>query len=138
LREDDIMKITRAEGYKKPNYAVAVAAAMVAVTVSGCGAGPDLEGATVLNMTPDEREVELSGDVSVAAPDNPIDYDGGLELYTDPDEEIVQLDGDAPEYLIDDTEDEDDVTEADESEEDASAYYEPDLVLEGGAPIDEP
>ena len=134
------MKIIKAEGYKKPNYAVAVAAAIVAVTVSGCGAGPDLEGATVLNMNPDEREVELSGDVSVAAPNNNvIDYDGGLEVYTDPDEEIVQLDGDVPEYIIDDSEDEDDVTDTDESEDqDASAYYEPDLVLDGGAPIDEP
>ena len=140
LEEEDIMKIIKAEGYKKPNYAVAVAAAMVAVTVSGCGAGPDLEGATVLNMSPSEREVELSGDVSVAAPNNNvIDYDGGLEVYTDPDEEIVQLDGDVPEYLIDDSEDEDDVTDTDESEDqDASAYYEPDLVLDGGAPIDEP
>ena len=42
------MKITHAEGYKKPGYAVAVAAAMVAMTVSGCGAGPNLEGAMVL------------------------------------------------------------------------------------------
>jgi hypothetical protein len=137
-REEDIMKITKAEGYKKPNYAVAVAAAMVAVTVSGCGAGPDLEGATVLNMSPSEREVELSGDVSVAAPNNNvIDYDGGLVMYTEPDD-VVELAGDVPEYLVDDNEDEDDITEADESEEDASAYYEPDLVLEGGAPIEEP
>lgn len=92
------MKITHAEGYKKPGYAVAVAAAMVAMTVSGCGAGPDLEGATVLNTTPDtpnEREIELAGDV--------------------------------PEYLVDDT-----------GDQDASVYYEPDLVLEGGAPIEEP
>lgn len=123
------MKITHAEGYKKPGYAVAVAAAMVAMTVSGCGAGPDLEGATVLNTTPDtpnEREIELAGDVSVVEPDNVIDYDGGLVMYTEPDD-VVELDGDVPEYLVDDTE-----------EQDASAYYEPDLVLEGGAPIEEP
>ena len=123
------MKITHAEGYKKPGYAVAVAAAMVAMTVSGCGAGPDLSGATVLNTTPDtpnEREIELAGDVSVVEPDNVIDYDGGLVMYTEPDD-VVELAGDVPEYLVDDTED-----------QDASVYYEPDLVLEGGAPIDEP
>lgn len=134
------MKITKAEGYKKPGYAVAVAAAMVAVTVSGCGAGPDLAGATVLNTTPNtERGVELSGDVSVAEPNNNvIDYDGGLVMYTEPDD-VVELAGDVPEYLVDDNEDEDDVTDADESEDqDASAYYEPDLVLDGGAPIVEP
>ena len=135
------MKITKAEGYKKPGYAVAVAAAMVAVTVSGCGAGNDLAGATVLNTTPDtpdEREIELAGDVSVVEPDKVIDYDGGLVMYTEPDD-VVELAGDVPEYLVDDNEDEDDVTDTDESEDqDASAYYEPDLVLDGGAPIDEP
>ena len=135
------MKITQAEGYKKPGYAVAVAAAMVAMTVSGCGSGPDLAGATVLNTTPDtpdEREIELAGDVSVVEPDNVIDYDGGLVMYTEPDD-VVELAGDVPEYLVDDTEEQDDVTDIDESEDhDACAYYEPDLVLEGGAPIEEP
>lgn len=134
------MKITKAEGYKKPNYAVAVAAAMAMVTVTGCGAGsgPDLAGATTV-YTPPEEEIQLAGDVSVAAPNNNvIDYDGGLVMYTEPDD-VVELAGDVPEYLVDDNEDEDDVTDTDESEDqDASAYYEPDLVLEGGAPIEEP
>ena len=76
LREGKIMKITKAEGYKKPGYAVALAAAMVAVTVSGCGS--QLEGATTLGA-PEEQELTLSGDI--AEPVGPsIDYDGGFEI----------------------------------------------------------
>ena len=105
------MKITKAEGYKKPNYAVALAATMVAVTLSGCGSSEvDLAGATTLD-TPPEEEVQLAGDVSVANPDEyeveqdecevepdgdvaivpaeqnqMVDYDGGLAFYTDTDD----------------------------------------------------
>ena len=86
------MKITKAEGYKKPNYAVALAATIVAVTLSGCGSS-QLEGATSLPEPPEEREVQMAGDVSVANPDEyeaeqdqMIDYDGGLAFYTDTDD----------------------------------------------------
>ena len=130
------MKIIKAEGYKKPGYAVALAAAMVAVTVSGCGS--QLEGATTLGA-PEEQELTLSGDI--AEPVGPsIDYDGGFEIYTDPDGGKVQPDGDTS-TVIEDSEDEGDVTDAEESEEqEAIAYYEPfdHLVLDGGAPVYEP
>ena len=144
LREGKIMKITKAEGYKKPNYALALAAAMVAVTVSGCGSqhdssrSLDLEGATTLGA-PEEQELTLSGDI--AEPVGPsIDYDGGFEIYTDPDAGKVQPDGDVS-LCIENSEDEDDITDIGEPEEqEAVAYYEPldDLVLEGGAPVYEP
>ena len=143
-REGMIMKITKAEGYKRPGYAVALAAAMVAVTVTGCGSrhdgsrSLDLEGATTLGA-PEEQELTLAGDI--AEPVGPvIDYDGGLEIYTDPDGGKVQPDGDTS-PIIEDSEDEGDVTDAEESEEqEAIAYYEPfdNLVLDGGAPVYEP
>lgn len=150
------MKITRAEGYKKPNYAVAVAATIAVMTVTGCGAtdGPDLAGATTV-YEPPEEEIQLAGDVAV------IDYDGGLSMYTDPeegsrskgdepeytdeDDDIIQLEGDVA--VVDDDmtdcEDEEDVTDTNhcKDEDDVTyAYYEPDdhLVLDGGAPLYEP
>ena len=90
------MKITRVEGYKKPNYAVAVAATISVMTVTGCGAtdGPDLAGATTV-YEPPEEEIQLVGDVAV------IDYDGGLSMYTDP-EEGSRSKGDEPEYTDED------------------------------------
>lgn len=148
------MKITRAEGYKKPNYAVAVAATIAVMTVTGCGAtdGPDLAGATTV-YEPPEEEIQLAGDVAV------IDYDGGLSMYTDPeegsrskgdepeytdeDDDIIQLEGDVA--VVDDDmtdcEDEEDVTDTNHCKDDVTyAYYEPDdhLVLDGGAPLYEP
>ena len=86
------MKIIKAEGYKKPNYAVALAATMVAVTLSGCGSSEvDLAGATTLD-TPPEEEVQLAGDVSVANPDEyEVEQD---ECDVEQDECEVELDGD--------------------------------------------
>lgn len=137
------MKIIKAEGYKKPGYAVALAAAMVAVTVTGCGSRHDgsrpldLEGEATLGAPPEE--LVLAGDI--AEPVGPsIDYDGGLEIYTDPDAGKVQPDGDVS-LCIEDSEDKDDITDIGEPEEqEAIAYYEPfdNLVLDGGAPVYEP
>ena len=142
------MKITKAEGYKKPKYAVAVAAAMVAVTVSGCG-GVDYAGGISMNTPPEEDIVQLSGERTLAEPE--IDYDGGLEMYTEPDDEL-QLAGDV--VMIEDPELEDVSGNDKELEEIGSKEYcepydddlvlagdvtvcEPsdELVLEGGAPI---
>ena len=139
------MKIMKTEGYKKPNYAVAVAAAMAMVTITGCG-GPNLEGAATLPVP--TEEIQLAGDTSVGAPENVIDYDGGMEMYTEPDEEI-QLEGVIEPY--------DDESLEDEDNKDSEAYIEPlddelvldgdvaicdpgddHLVLEGGAPLYEP
>ena len=143
------MKITKAEGYKKPNYAVAVAAAMAMVTITGCG-GPNLEGAATLPVP--TEEIQLAGDTSVGAPENVIDYDGGLEMYTEPEDE-VQLEGEAM-PPIDESDGEEDGKALDDSEEteskefcesvddelvlagDVSICEPPDeLVLEGGAPL---
>ena len=143
------MKITKAEGYKKPNYAVAVAATLATVAITGCG-GPNLEGAATLPVP--TEEIQLAGDTSVGAPENVIDYDGGMEIYTVPDDE-VQLEGEAM-PPIDESDGEEDGKELDDSEETESKEFfesvddelilagdvtvcEPpdELVLEGGAPI---
>lgn len=149
------MKITRTEGYKKPAYAVALAAAMAVATVTGCGAdSPDLAGATTV-YEPPEEEIQLAGDVAV------IDDDGGIMVNSEPEDDL-QLEGTAPEYTdeddviirlegnsvvfdddMTDCEDEEDVTDTNhcKDEDDVTyAYYEPDdhLVLDGGAPLYEP
>jgi len=98
------MKITKAEGYGKPKYAVAVAAALVAVTVSGCGVGYD--GGISMGTPPDD-EVRLGGAATLPEPgvnyagdiSPAVDYDGGLAMYTEPDDEI-QLAGDVA--MVDD------------------------------------
>lgn len=92
------MKITKAEGYEKPKYAVAVAAALVAATVSGCGVHYD---GGISMGTPPEDEVILGGEAALPEPgvdyagdiSPAVDYDGGLAMYTEPDDE-VQLSGD--------------------------------------------
>ena len=117
------MKITKAEGYGKPKYAVAVAAALVAVTVSGCGVGYD--GGISMGTPPDD-EVRLSGEATLAEPPV-IDYDGGLEMYTEPDDEI-QLAGDVA--MVDDF-----------TSHKTQEYCEPvddDLTLSGSVEIYEP
>ena len=91
------MKITKAEGYEKPKYAVAVAAALVAATVSGCGVHYD---GGISMGTPPEDEVILGGEATLPEPgvdyagdiSPAVDYDGGLAMYTEPDDE-VQLSG---------------------------------------------
>ena len=133
------MKITRAEGYKKPAYAVALAAAMAVATVTGCGAdSPDLAGATTV-YEPPEEEIELAGDVAM------IDNDGGIMVNSEPEGDDDMTDCEDEEDVTDTNhcKDEEDVTDTDrcKDEDDVTyAYYEPDdhLVLDGGAPLYEP
>ena len=149
------MKITRTEGYKKPAYAVALAAAMAVATVTGCGAdSPDLAGATTV-YEPPEEEIQLAGDVAmidddggimaISEPEDDLQLEGTAPEYTDEDDDIIRLEGDVA--VVDDDmtdcEDEEDVTDTDDckDEDDVTyAYYEPDdhLVLDGGAPLYEP
>ena len=129
------MKITKAEGYKKPNYAVAVAAAMVAVTVSGCGSVGYAGDISV--ETPPEDIVQLGGEATLAEP--VIDYDGDMAMNTEPDDEL-QLAGDV--VMIEDPELEDVSGNDKELEETGSKEYcEPydgDLVLAGDVSICDP
>ena len=125
------MKITKAEGYKKPNYAVAVAAAMTIVTVGGCGGpGPQLEGEATLGAPPEEQQVVIAGEVAEPV-DDVIELDGYVTPYVDEE-------GDE----IDDSEDKE-VTEEDGEIEDGESevYCEPiedDLMLSGSVEVYEP
>ena len=131
------MKIMKTEGYKKPNYAVAVAAAMAMVTITGCG-GPNLEGAATLPVP--TEEIQLAGDTSVGAPENVIDYDGGLEMYTEPEDE-VQLEGEAT-LQVDESDGEKDGKDIDDSEDAESKEFcesvDDELVLAGDVSICDP
>ena len=125
------MKITKAEGYKKPNYAVAVAAAMTIITVGGCGGpGPQLEGEATLGAPPEEQQVVIAGEVAEPV-DDVIELDGYVTPYVDEE-------GDE----IDDSEDKE-VTEEDGEIEDGESevYCEPiedDLMLSGSVEVYEP
>jgi hypothetical protein len=129
-REGKIMKITKAEGYKKPNYAVAVAAAMTIITVGGCGGpGPQLEGEATLAIPPEEQQVVIAGEVAEPVNDV-IELDGYVTPYVD--EEVD----------IDDSEDKE-VTEEDGEIEDGESevFCEPiedDLMLSGSVEVYEP
>lgn len=62
------MKITQAKNYKKPLYAIGLAASIMAASVSGCtdpGKGPDYAGGMDVRPT-ETTEVALAGDVAVA------------------------------------------------------------------------
>lgn len=129
-REGNIMKITKAEGYKKPKYAVAVAAAMTIVTVGGCGGpGPQLEGEATLAIPPEEQQVVIAGEVAEPVNDV-IELDGYVTPYVD--EEVD----------IDDSGDEDVTEETGEIEEvESEVYCEPiddDLMLSGFVEVYEP
>jgi hypothetical protein len=108
------MKITKTTEYKKPLYALGVAA-MIAATMTGCGKSNDVDlaGATTVYEDPDkdkhldlegattvddgsDRDVELAGDVSIAVDiepeyDEPIELDGDVAICVDDDP--LQLDG---------------------------------------------
>ena len=97
------MKITQAKDYKKPLYAVGIAAALTALAVTGCGDNPgkpvdyagDIQVVTEYSK-PDGDIVELAGDTDVyteptdetvetesrySDPDDKVCLDGGVEFY---------------------------------------------------------
>ena len=114
------MKITKATEYKKPLYALGVAA-MITATMTGCGQSDDvnlagattvyedpdkhldLEGATTVYEDPD-KDVQLAGDVAIDVDiepeyDDPIELDGDVAICVDG--HLFQLD-DVIEMPIDD------------------------------------
>ena len=86
------MKINKEKNYKKPQYAIGIAAALTAAAVSGCGVVEysgdvavdpdtiDYAGGMTVN-TPPEDEIELAGDVAVG----PAEYTGGDEVILEGD-----------------------------------------------------
>lgn len=59
------MKITQSKDYKKPLYAIGIAAALTAAAVSGCSfPGVELAGETT-TTAPSETEVEIDGDIAI-------------------------------------------------------------------------
>lgn len=102
------MKITPAKDYKKPLYAVGLAATVMTMAVTGCTAPATkskdrsknstdyfymqmLGGTTLVGEEPDD--VGLAGDVQVVDPD--VDY-AGETTVSEPAETDVKLEGGAP------------------------------------------
>ena len=56
------MKISPLKNYKKPLYAIGIAAVIAATALTGCG---EVEYAGTTDTKPTESEVELSGDVAM-------------------------------------------------------------------------
>lgn len=56
------MRISPLKDYKKPFYAIGIAAAIAATALTGCG---EVEYAGTADTKPTESEVELSGDVAM-------------------------------------------------------------------------
>lgn len=56
------MRISPLKDYKKPLYAIGIAAAIAATALTGCG---EVEYAGTADTKPTESEVELSGDVAM-------------------------------------------------------------------------
>ena len=154
------MKITKATVYKKPIYALGVAA-MITATMTGCGQSEDVDlaGATTVYEDPD-KDVQLAGDVAIDVDiepeyDDPIELDGDVAICVD--DHLYQLDGVIEMPIDDDTEtskqpapSEDEVNDEveDEAEDkdkaaDEVVYipileYGDHLVLDGGVSIDDP
>ena len=110
------MKITKAENYKKPRYALGVTAALMAVSMTGCGNPvPGIDYAGDIQMDPGYiDEVQLSGDVAM-----PVEYtieNTGCEKNT--------------EYNAPESKNPEDITS------EYIEYTEDELVLDGGVSID--
>ncbi|MBR3700234.1 MAG: hypothetical protein IKM96_00685 [Clostridiales bacterium] len=94
------MKIIQTKDYKKPLYAIGVAAALTAIAVTGCGEDKPIEYAGDLQpMTETTDEVELAGEETVCT-------DGTEKLYSKPgdDDEVVLAGETTVEYAGDVTE----------------------------------
>lgn len=64
------MKITQAKNYKKPLYAIGIAAAIVAASVSGCTDPAKINYAGEIDARPTETsEVRLAGEVADTSPE---------------------------------------------------------------------
>ena len=60
------MKITPSKNYKKPLYAIGIAAALTAAAISGCSDPVvQVSGETTTSSAPSETEVQLDGDVAI-------------------------------------------------------------------------
>lgn len=62
------MKISPLKDYKKPLYAIGIAAVLAATTLTGCG---EVEYAGTADTKPTESEVELAGDVAMEPEETP-------------------------------------------------------------------
>ena len=99
------MKITQSKDYKKPLYAIGIAAALVATSVTGCGSifGDSGDGRTTKGGGSGTRT--MSSQYSKYNADDPVIEEGEIAIAGEIDEPDVELDGDvalAGEETVDD------------------------------------
>lgn len=74
------MKITQAKGYKKPLYAIGIAAAITALSVTGCTDPGKIDYAgDVATCTTETTEVRLAGETADTDPTE-IELDGDIAI----------------------------------------------------------
>jgi hypothetical protein len=116
------MKITPAKDYKKPLYAIGLAAAILTVSVTGC-TDPETKTRTRKHRRTSKptEEVQIAGDVQVVDPDvelagetdvypdpttsEDVQIEGEMTVWSDPFDDDVHLDGGVqicPDYEVDD------------------------------------
>ena len=87
------MKITQSRNYKKPLYAIGIAAALTAVAVTGCGGSKPVQYAGELQPEPEPTDkVELAGETTVESTRET------SPLYSKPDGDEVILAGETDVY----------------------------------------
>ena len=78
------MKITQAKGYKKPLYAIGIAAAITALSVTGCTDPGKIDYAgDVATCTTETTEVRLAGETADTEPTK-VDLDGEIDVAESP------------------------------------------------------
>ena len=86
------MKITPAKDYKKPLYAIGLATAILAASVTGCTDPDSKSKSRRHNHRTKHTEVQLAGEAQTVETD--IEYGGETEVYTDPTtSEDLQIEG---------------------------------------------
>ena len=90
------MKISQTKGYKKPLYALGITAALLTVSVTGCG-GPIGYAGGMDIVTKETEEVVLGGDVAI------IDETVETTACCKQDDDEVALDGDTELPAIEET-----------------------------------
>lgn len=121
------MKISQSKDYKKPLYAIGIAAVLAAVSVTGCGLeteehggnkGKRVDTGLFCKHDADDEDIELAGEVELAGEEDlPPELDGETVV----DDDVILDGGVSVDYTVDNNTLIDDDT----------------VHLTGGAPIDE-
>ena len=78
------MKITPSKNYKKPLYAIGIAAAITAVSLTGCTDPGKVNYAGDIDVKPVESSVAYAGEIADTEPtESEVEIDGGVAVCTE-------------------------------------------------------